>query len=248
MSHTNQIQNILHRHTLWLYYFNRLNTAHRNDQKTLNCFRLSSQCASSETHSKDLGKGFSFRQLNINLVFNLFSTELQCYINFFSQGTIQIMRDKKAWFFLVKVDKNVIKALYGKVSQLYKYMYMRSKGVAVVRALASHQRGPGLNLGVNAIMWVEFVVRSLPNCSEGFFFLLKNQHFQIPIRSGKQTCFHKFSWTLKCSPVNKLQLQCTCCLLAGVLSNSSNRDKSFISLSLQRKENVKIKVHWINIY
>ena len=32
-------------------------------------------------------------------------------------------------------------------------------------------------------------------------------------------------------------LQCTCCLLAGVLSNSSNRDKSFISLSLQRKEN-----------
>ena len=84
------------------------------------------------------------------------------------------MRDKKAWFFLVKVDKNVIKALYGKVSQLYRYMYMRSKGVAVVRALASHQRGPGLNLGVNAIMWVEFVVCSLPNCSEGFFFLLKN--------------------------------------------------------------------------
>ena len=144
------------------------------------CFRLSSQCASSETHSKDLGKGFSFRQLNINLVFNLFSTELQCYINFFSQGTIQIMRDKKAWFFLVKVDKNVIKAFYGKVSQLYKYMYMRSKGVAVVRALASHQRGPGLNLGVNAIIWVEFVVCSLPNCSEEFFFLLKNQHFQIP--------------------------------------------------------------------
>ena len=98
------------------------------------------------------------------------------------------MSDKKAWFFLVKVGKNVIKALYGKVSQLYKYMYMRSKGVAVVRALASHQRGPGLNLGVNAIMWVEFVV-----CSEEFFFLLKNQHFQIPIQSGKQTCFHKFS-------------------------------------------------------
>ena len=96
------------------------------------------------------------------------------------------MRDKKAWFFLVKVDKNVIKALYGKVSQLYKYMYMRSKGVAVVRALASHQRGPGLNLGVNAIMWVEFVVRSLPNCSEGFFFLLiktNTSKFQFDLES-----------------------------------------------------------------
>ena len=91
------------------------------------CFRLSSQCASSETHSKDLGKGFSFRQLNVNLVFNLFSTELQCYINFFSQGTIQIMRDKKAWFFLVKVDKNVIKAFYGKVSQLYKYTHVHEE-------------------------------------------------------------------------------------------------------------------------
>ena len=41
-----------------------------------------------------------------------------------------------------------------------------SKGGAVVRALASHQCGPGSNPGVD--MWVEFVVGSLP-CSERFF-------------------------------------------------------------------------------
>ena len=40
-----------------------------------------------------------------------------------------------------------------------------SKGGTVVRALASHQCGPGSNPGVDAIiMWVEFVVGSLP-CS-----------------------------------------------------------------------------------
>ena len=40
-----------------------------------------------------------------------------------------------------------------------------SKGGTVVRALASHQCGPGSNPGVGAIiMWVEFVVGSLP-CS-----------------------------------------------------------------------------------
>ena len=45
-----------------------------------------------------------------------------------------------------------------------------SKGGAVVRALASHQCGPGSNPGIDAIkiMWVEFVVGSLP-CSERFF-------------------------------------------------------------------------------
>ena len=57
-----------------------------------------------------------------------------------------------------------------------------SKGVAVVRALASHQCGPGSNPGVEAIV----VVGSLP-CSERFRVLrfsplFKNQHFQI--RSG----------------------------------------------------------------
>ena len=61
---------------------------------------------------------------------------------------------------------------------------------AVVRAFASHQCGSASNPGVDAIMWVEFVVASL-FCSERFFsgysgfpFLLKNQHFQIPIQPG----------------------------------------------------------------
>ena len=63
-----------------------------------------------------------------------------------------------------------------------------SKGGAVVRALASHKCGP--NPGVDAICGLRFVVGSLP-CSARFCLrvlrfspLLKNQHFQIPIRSG----------------------------------------------------------------
>ena len=48
-------------------------------------------------------------------------------------------------------------------------MSHRGKGGAVMRALASHQCGPGSNPGVDAICaWVEFVVGSLP-CSERFF-------------------------------------------------------------------------------
>ena len=66
-----------------------------------------------------------------------------------------------------------------------------SKGSAVVRALASHQCGRGSYPGVDAICGLSFVVGSLP-CSERFFSgysgfpldLLKNQHFQIPIRPG----------------------------------------------------------------
>ena len=42
---------------------------------------------------------------------------------------------------------------------------------------------PGFDSPTRRHMWVEFVVGSRP-CSEGFFSLLKNQHFQIPIRSG----------------------------------------------------------------
>ena len=48
-------------------------------------------------------------------------------------------------------------------------MILGSKGGAVVRALAFRQCGSGSNRGFNAIiMWVEFVVGSLP-CSERFF-------------------------------------------------------------------------------
>ena len=65
-----------------------------------------------------------------------------------------------------------------------------SNGGAVVRALASHQCGPDSNPGVSAICGLSlFVVGSLL-CSEVFVWvlqfspLLKNQHFQILIRSG----------------------------------------------------------------
>ena len=62
---------------------------------------------------------------------------------------------------------------------------------AVVRALASHKYGLGsLDSWTRRHMWVEFAVSSYL-CSEGIFFgssgsssLLKNQHFQILIRSG----------------------------------------------------------------
>ena len=68
--------------------------------------------------------------------------------------------------------------------------FMGSKGDAVLRALASHQCGPGSNPGVDARhMSVEFVVGSLPS-PRGFLpgtpvcLLLKNQHFHVPIRPG----------------------------------------------------------------
>ena len=72
-----------------------------------------------------------------------------------------------------------------------------------MRALASHQCGPGSNPGVEAI-----VVGSLP-CSERFRVLrfsplLKNQHFQI--RSGTHGHVSKSSRELPSAPwVNKLQ-------------------------------------------
>ena len=111
MSHTNQIQSISHRHTLWLYYFNRLNTAHRHDQKTLNCFRLLSHCASSET-LQGIRKGilyYTVEDTSIHFAFNLFSTELQCYVNFFSQGTIQTMKEEltKPDFSLLRLTKKL---------------------------------------------------------------------------------------------------------------------------------------------
>ena len=57
--------------------------------------------------------------------------------------------------------------LCGKSRLKYWKKHLGSRDGAVVRALASHQCGPGLipRLG---IMWVEFVVGSRP-CSESFF-------------------------------------------------------------------------------
>ena len=60
---------------------------------------------------------------------------------------------------------------------------------AVVRALASYQCGPGSNPGVDAICGLRLLL-VLSFAPRGFSpgtpvsFLLKNQLFQIPIRSG----------------------------------------------------------------
>ena len=64
-----------------------------------------------------------------------------------------------------------------------------SNAGAVVRALASNQCGLGCNLGVDAIcglsllLVLSFVPRGFLRVLR-FSPLLKNQHFQIPIRTG----------------------------------------------------------------
>ena len=76
---------------------------------------------------------------------------------------------------------------------------------------------PGFESWRQRHMWVEFVVGSLP-CSERFFLrvlwfspLLKNQHFQIPIRSKTQGDVSTSSHELLNAPwVNKLQLHWIC--------------------------------------
>ena len=58
-----------------------------------------------------------------------------------------------------------------------------------MRALVSHQRGPGSNPGVNAkyglslLMALSLAPRGLTRVLK-FSALLKNQHFQFPIRCG----------------------------------------------------------------
>jgi len=76
------------------------------------------------------------------------------------------------------------------VCRFTSYMSLLSKGGVVMRALASHQCCLGSNPGVDAICGLSLLlVLSLD--PRGFFLrvsqfspLLKNQHFQIPIRSG----------------------------------------------------------------
>ena len=75
------------------------------------------------------------------------------------------------------------------------YMYsvsteLGSREVAVVRALAFHQCGPGFLPGLG-IKWVEFVGGSRP-CSKRFFsgysgfpLYSKTNNFQILVRSGE---------------------------------------------------------------
>ena len=71
------------------------------------------------------------------------------------------------------------------------------KGGTVVRALASHQCGPGSTPGVDAIiMWVEFVVGSLL-CSERFF----SGYSGFPLSSKTNTS--KFQFELECMDMFK---------------------------------------------
>ena len=57
-----------------------------------------------------------------------------------------------------------------------------SKGDAVVRAFTCHQYGPGLIRSVDAICGLSLLLVFLRVLR--FSPLLKNQHFQIPIRPG----------------------------------------------------------------
>ena len=92
-------------------------------------------------------------------------------------------------------------------------MVVTSKAGAVMRALASHQCGPGSNPGVEAICGLSLVlVLSLAPTVFlrvlRFSPLLENQHFQIPIRSGTHGHVSTSSYELLSAPwVNKLQLQ-----------------------------------------
>ena len=83
----------------------------------------------------------------------------------------------------------------------------------MVRALASHQCGLGSNPGVDAICGLSLLL-VLFLAPRGFspgtpvFPLLKNQHFQIPIRSGTHGHVSTSSYELLSDPwVNKLQKQ-----------------------------------------
>ena len=86
-----------------------------------------------------------------------------------------------------------------------------SKGGAVVRALVSHQCGPVSNPGVDAICGLSYCGFS-PFLREVFLRvlrfspLLKNQHLQIPSRSGTHGHVSASSYELLSDPwVNKLQ-------------------------------------------
>ena len=97
-------------------------------------------------------------------------------------------------YFSTTLSKNLVlfSSYTGANLPLRDALTLGSKGGAVVKALASHQCGRGSNPGVDArYMWVEFVVGSQSLAPRGFSPgylrfspLLKNQHFQFPIRTG----------------------------------------------------------------
>ncbi len=83
----------------------------------------------------------------------------------------------------------------------------------MVRALASHQCGPGA-IPARCHMWVEFVVGSRP-CSEGFspgspvFIPPKKTTLQIPFRSSMHVHVSTSSKLFGVTWVNKLHLTCS---------------------------------------
>ena len=87
-----------------------------------------------------------------------------------------------------------------------------STGGAVVRALTSHQCGQGSNPGVNTTCGLSLLF-ILSFALKGFFVLLqfspllKNQHFQIPIRPGMVV-----KKTIKCGASSLLTLNGFCTL------------------------------------
>ena len=85
---------------------------------------------------------------------------------------------------------------------------------AVLRALASHQYGPGSNPGVDPIhvcglsllLVLVLAPWGFPPCIS-VFPLLKNKHFQIPFRSGTHGHVSTTSWELLNAPwVKKCQV------------------------------------------
>ena len=112
------------------------------------------------------------------------------------QSNAQIMLsmmwpDRKVARFVSRISGWLYTMLMG-LTRLFgplNFFYLGSKGDAVVRALTSHHFGPGSNPGVDVICGLSLLL-VLSFAPRGFspgtpvFPLLKNQHFQIPIRPG----------------------------------------------------------------
>ena len=87
------------------------------------------------------------------------------------------------------MDASSIKFAVCKEFMMLTVLYIGSRDGAVVRALASYQCDLGSILGPDAIcglslLLVLFSAREVFPRVLRFFPLLKNQHFQIPVRSG----------------------------------------------------------------
>ena len=94
----------------------------------------------------------------------------------------------------------VIKNMFG--SPLGATRTIANRDGAVVRVLASHQCGPGSIPGPGVLCGLSLllVLYSAPRGFARFSPLLKNQHFQIPIRSwNAQTFLNEFLRTPWCS-------------------------------------------------